>query len=262
MTSAVSLASVVIPLATVVGLFVGSFLNVVVYRAPLGLSVSTPRSFCPTCDRQLAWWENVPLLSWLFLRGRCQTCHQPISVRYPLVEASTAALFGLVAWKWMGTLPTTGYCALSATALSVALIEFGGQRSPLAVGAIGTAIGALLLVPGFLITHDGISLLWALVGLTVGMAAFGVLRASDPDCLDPRTYGRTLLPLAGLWLGGLGGRPTVAGLATWVVISFICVAVLWMKRRGSSGQQAPQFALVPLVSGIVVALAVSLWVAW
>ena len=61
---------VVIPLAVVVGLIVGSFLNVVVYRAPLGLSVSTPRSFCPTCDRQLAWWENIPLGSWLFLRGR------------------------------------------------------------------------------------------------------------------------------------------------------------------------------------------------
>ena len=84
-------------LAGVVGLFIGSFLNVVVYRAPLGLSVSTPRSFCPTCDRQLVWWENVPLISWLALRGRCHTCHEPISVRYPLVEATTAVAFAFVA---------------------------------------------------------------------------------------------------------------------------------------------------------------------
>jgi len=260
-TSGVSLDAVVIPLATVVGLFVGSFLNVVVYRAPLGLSVSTPRSFCPICDRQLAWWENVPLLSWILLRGHCHTCHEPISVRYPLVEASTAALFGLVAWAWHGTLPTAAYCVLSATALSVALIEFGGQRSPLAVGATGAAIGALLLVPAFLITRSSPSLLWALVGLTVGTASFGVLRARDPDCLDPRDHGRTLLPTAGLWLGGLGGRPTVAGLAAWALTSFLCLIVFWVHLRGSWDRRAPQFALTPLVSGIVVALTVSLWVA-
>ena len=83
--------AVALPLAGVVGLFVGSFLNVVVYRAPLGLSVAAPRSFCPTCERQLHWWENVPVVSWLALRGRCHTCHQPISVRYPLVELATAS---------------------------------------------------------------------------------------------------------------------------------------------------------------------------
>ncbi|HEY5109341.1 MAG TPA: prepilin peptidase [Acidimicrobiales bacterium] len=260
-TSGTSLESVVILVATVVGLFVGSFLNVVVHRAPLGLSVSTPRSFCPTCDRQLAWWENVPLLSWTVLRGRCHTCHEPISVRYPLVEASTAAVFGLVAWAWHGTLPTAGYCVLSATALAIALIEYGDQRSPLAVGATGTGLGAVLLVPGFLVVHRGTSLAWALLGLTVGTAVFGMLRARDPDCRDPRSHGRTLLPLAGLWLGGLGGRPTVAGLASWVLTSFVCLVVLWVDRRGTSDRRVPAVAVEPLVSGIVVALTVSLWVA-
>jgi len=260
-TSGISLNAIVIPLATVGGLLVGSFLNVVVYRAPLGLSVSTPRSFCPTCDRQLAWWENVPLLSWTLLRGRCHTCRDPISVRYPLVEASTAAIFGLVAWTWHGSLPTAGYCVLSATALSIALIEFGGQRSPLAVGATGTAMGTLLLVPGFLITHSAQSLLWALLGLTAGTATFGLLRVLDPDGRDPRTHGRSLLLVAGVWLGGLGGRPTVAGLASWALASFTCLVVLWMSLRRSAERRAPHFALTPLVSGIVVALAVSLWVA-
>src|SRR5208282_1433104 len=73
-------------LAGVAGLLVGSFLNVVVYRAPLGLSVSSPRSFCPNCRHQLSWWENIPVASWVFLRARCRACHQPISARYPLVE--------------------------------------------------------------------------------------------------------------------------------------------------------------------------------
>src|SRR5664280_3022890 len=77
--------AVTIPVAVIVGLFVGSFLNVVVYRIPLGLSVAKPRSFCPTCDRQLKWWENVPVVSWVALRGHCHTCHEPISARYPFV---------------------------------------------------------------------------------------------------------------------------------------------------------------------------------
>lgn len=260
-TSGFSLNAVVIPLATVAGLLVGSFLNVVVYRAPLGLSVSTPRSFCPTCDRQLAWWENVPLLSWILLRGRCHTCRKPISVRYPLVEASNAAIFGLIAWAWHGTLPTAGYCVLSATALSITLIEFGGQRSPLAVGATGAAMGTVLLVPGFLFTHSSPSLLWAMVGLIIGTVAFALLRALDPDGRDPRTHGRSLLPIAGAWLGGLGGRPTIAGMASWALASFTCLVVLWMHLRRSAKRPVPHFALAPLVSGIVVTLTVSLWVA-
>ena len=67
--------------------------------------------------------------------------------------------------------------------------------------------------------------------------------------------------MAGLWLGGLGGRSTVAGLATWALTSFICLIILWVHVRGSSDRHAPKFALAPLVSGIVVALTVSLWVA-
>jgi leader peptidase (prepilin peptidase)/N-methyltransferase len=263
-----SLEAVVIPLTAVVGLFVGSFLNVVVYRAPLGLSVSRPRSFCPTCDRQLAWWENVPLLSWLLLRGRCHSCHQRISVRYPLVEAGTAVVFAFVAWAWHGTLPTAGYCVLAATATAVALVEYGGQRSPLAVGAIGTLLGALLLIPGLLVAHRPGALAWMLVGLALGSAIVLTLRTFDPDCLDVRAHGRTALALAGAWLGGLAGRPTVAGLTAWVMASSGCLLVVWAVRQGhghaGEGRPAPRIPTVvaaPLVTGIAVALAVSLGVA-
>jgi len=266
MTSAASLESVVIPVAAVVGLFVGSFLNVVVYRTPLGLSVSTPRSFCPTCDRQLAWWENVPLLSWLLLRGRCHTCHEPISVRYPLVEATTALAFALVAWAWHGTLPTAAYCVLTATALSIALIEYGGERAPLSVGAVGTGLGVLLLVPGLLVVHRGSALGWAVAGLAVGGTVFGTMRARDPECRHPLHHGRTALPLTGLWMGGLGWRPTVTGLAAWVLASFAClVAVRIERRRGERPDPGgrPPGRLWPvvttaLVTGILVALAASL----
>ena len=266
--SRVSLEAVTIPLATIVGLFVGSFLNVVVYRAPLGLSVSRPRSFCPKCDRQLHWWENVPLLSWIVLRGRCHACHERISVRYPLVEATTAVVFALVAWAWHGTLPTAGYSVLATTAFAIALIEYGGQRSPLSVGAVGTVLGALLLVPGLLVIHRVEALVWSLAGLGLGSVVLGSLRMRDPDCRDPRAHGRTALPLAGAWLGGLGARPTVAGLTTLVLVSFGCLVLVRAARLGDgptaagrSTRQITAVATTPLVTSIIVALAVSLGVA-
>ena len=176
-TSGTSLEALVIPLAAVVGLVVGSFLNVVVYRTPLHLSVSTPRSFCPTCDRQLEWWENVPLLSWLFLRGRCHTCHErDFRSGNPLVEADDVlGTFGLIAWAWHGTLPTAAYCVHGGhRASSIALIEYGGRRrSPLSVASVGTGLGAVLLVPGLLVVHRGSHLIGAFVGLAIGGVIFG-----------------------------------------------------------------------------------------
>jgi len=265
----------VVALAAVVGLFVGSFLNVVVFRTPLGLSVSTPRSFCPTCDRQLAWWENVPLVSWLALRGRCHTCHERISVRYPLVEVSTSVAFGLTAWAWHGTAPSAGYCALGATAVAVGLIEFGGQRAPLSVGAFGVVVGQLLVVAAALWLGRWGVLWWSLFGSAVGSAVYAFLRAHDPDCRDPRWYGRSLLPAAGCWLGGLGGlgghgaRPVVAGMAAWILAEFACMVVLSVRlgRRRAADGTVPTggmvltVASVPLVTGIAVALVVSLAVA-
>ena len=72
------------------GLAVGSFLNVVIYRLPHGVSVAWPASHCPACDRPLVWYENIPIVSWLMLRGHCRTCRARISVQYPIVEAITS----------------------------------------------------------------------------------------------------------------------------------------------------------------------------
>ena len=84
-------------LAAPFGLMIGSFLNVVAYRLPRGESLVAPASHCPGCDTPLRPWDNIPLLSWVFLRGRCRSCGQRISPRYPLVELLTGALFAVVA---------------------------------------------------------------------------------------------------------------------------------------------------------------------
>jgi leader peptidase (prepilin peptidase)/N-methyltransferase len=85
--------------AVLIGACIGSFLNVVIYRVPLGLSVNHPkRSFCPICKNQLTLWQNLPVVSWLFLRGKCAHCSAPIPFRYIAVEILTAILFGFVWW--------------------------------------------------------------------------------------------------------------------------------------------------------------------
>ena len=95
--------------AGLLGLAFGSFLNVCLSRWPVGESVVSPRSHCRNCEHTLAWWENIPLVSWVFLRGRCRNCHTAISWRYPLVELSVGALWALVVWRSFLALPLTDW---------------------------------------------------------------------------------------------------------------------------------------------------------
>jgi len=259
--------AVAIPLAAIVGLLVGSFLNVVIYRTPLGLSVATPRSFCPTCDRTLAWWENIPVGSWVVLGGRCRTCRHPISIRYPLVELATGIAFALVTWAWDGTIISAGYCALAATIIAVGLIEYDGQRAPLSVAAIGTALGQIIIVAGGSWLH-----LWRLVGgslagVALATVVFGLLRRCDPDCLDPRGHGRSALLVAGCWAGGLGLVPAAVGATVWTLAYFLCMvgaSTITRHRTGSGDRSRPSMSAThpllgtPLVTSLTLAMLASL----
>ena len=84
--------------AAVFGAVIGSFLNVVIHRLPLGQSVVSPPSRCPACGTRLKWYDNVPILGWILIGGKCRQCRAPVSIQYPLVELTTAVLFVLVAW--------------------------------------------------------------------------------------------------------------------------------------------------------------------
>ena len=122
-------------LVAVTGLLVGSFLNVVIYRVPRGLSVVEPRSFCPHCNTPVRSVDNIPVFSWVLLRGRCRRCRGPISVRYPLVELTTGIVFAAVGWGLGPHWAVAGSCVLAATLIALVAIERDGLAPPMSVAA-------------------------------------------------------------------------------------------------------------------------------
>ena len=149
----IALPLLLITLLALLGLAVGSFLNVVITRIPEGESVIQPRTKCPTCETQLGYRDSIPVLSWLRLRGRCRSCSSPISVRYPMVEVVTAITWaGLAAYSM--TFDTLGLLPLmlsaSAILISLFVIDLDHKRLPdpltflmYPVAVIGLAIDGL-----------------------------------------------------------------------------------------------------------------------
>lgn len=123
------------------GLLFGSFLNACIYRLPLGLSVVTPRSACPNCKQAIAFYDNVPVLSWLILRGRCRHCKTPISPRYLLIELLTGVLFLACYWYFGLTLATLKYCTLSFLLLGLIFTDAETKLLPDKMTLPGLALG-------------------------------------------------------------------------------------------------------------------------
>lgn len=157
-------------IAGVLGLLVGSFLNVVIHRLPKMLerqwagecaeytgqalepqepfNLVVPRSRCPRCGHVIRWYENIPVVSWLVLRGRCSECKSPISLRYPLVELITAGFFALCGWRWGLTLQAAAWAAFAALLICLFLIDMDTQILPddlnytlLWLGLLASALG-------------------------------------------------------------------------------------------------------------------------
>lgn len=131
------------------GLAFGSFLNVCIYRLPLGLSVVTPRSACPNCKHPIAFYDNLPVLSWLILRGRCRQCQARISPRYLLIELLTGVLFLGCYWYFGLTLSTLKYCAFAFLLLGLIFTDAETKLLPDKLTLPGLALGVMfsLLVP-------------------------------------------------------------------------------------------------------------------
>lgn len=162
------------------GLAIGSFLNVVAHRVPAGESIVHPSSACPKCGHEIRNRHNVPVLGWLVLRGRCFDCGEPISGRYPLVEAGTGILFALVAVRLMsdglglddqGLRLLPAYLAFAGIGIALALIDLDVQRLPDVIVLPSYPVLAALLLIGW----DGDALLRALIGAAILFVFFFVV---------------------------------------------------------------------------------------
>lgn len=164
-------------LAGVLGLAIGSFLNVVAHRVPRGESVVSPPSACPRCKTPIRTRHNVPVLGWLLLRGRCYDCHLPISVRYPVVEAVTGLLFALAGLRFADRPVLLGaYLAFAALAVALAVIDLDVRRLPNALVLPAYPALAVLLALG----SDGASLLRAALGAAILVAFFLAIALAVP----------------------------------------------------------------------------------
>jgi leader peptidase (prepilin peptidase)/N-methyltransferase len=131
-------------LAFLVGLLIGSFLNVCIFRLPRDLSVVRPRSFCPACEKTIAWYDNIPVLSYILLRGRCRHCQEHISFRYPIVELATGVAFAVCVAALGLTLPAVKYSLLSAILIMLIFSDLETQILPDEFTLGGTALGLVL----------------------------------------------------------------------------------------------------------------------
>ncbi|MHB1929202.1 MAG: prepilin peptidase [Acidimicrobiales bacterium] len=184
------------------GLCIGSFLNVVVYRVPRKLSVVQPGSACPECATPIAGYDNVPVLSWIALRGRCRACRAPISIRYPLVEAATGALFMLLALRFGASWTLPAELAFGAGVLALALVDGEHLLLPRRIFYPTTGLVAAGLLAASAATGSWGRLLTALACGVGGFITFFLINFFQPGWLG---FGDVRLAfLLGLSLGWLG----------------------------------------------------------
>lgn len=266
MSDAAAATVVAAILLAVLGLIVGSFLNVVIHRVPRGESVVRPRSACPSCQTPIAPRDNIPVLSWVLLRGRCRSCGAPIAARYVVVEIATAVVWlGVAAWAasagHLALLPLLLVLASAGVALFV--IDLEHYRLPNAI-----------VLPLYPVT-------------VVGLAVDGLATGQWPVVPALIGAGAWLVVIGGLWLVS-GGRgmgfgdvklaPVLGATLGWVAVSAAVVAlfaafalgavvgiVLLVTRRAGRRSALPfgpfllLGALIGLVAGPTVAAAYATW---
>jgi leader peptidase (prepilin peptidase)/N-methyltransferase len=235
----------------VVGLLVGSFLNVVIWRVPRGESIVSPPSHCPGCDRPVRPRDNVPVLSWLLLRGRCRDCGEGISVRYPLVEAGTAAIFAVLTLR-IGLDPALpAFLYLGAVGVALAMIDLDVKRLPNVI-VLPSYIVALVLLTGAALVQGELSpLLGAVLGMAALFALYFLLALVYPAGMGLGDV--KLAGVLGLYLGWLGWAEVVTGAFLGFFFGGLVGMALMVGRRAGRKSQIPfgPFMLVGALAAIL-----------
>ena len=233
------------------GLAVGSFLNVVAYRVPLGRSVSFPPSACPSCGAAIRARDNVPVLSWLLLRARCRSCSGRISARYPLVEAATSAFFVLVVLRFgpavvdgRGAVAALGaglalaaYLYLASISCALALIDVDVHRLPDRIVLPAYGVDAVLLTGSAVLSGEPLRLLGGVVGALSLGALYLVLALVKPGAMGMGDV--KLAGVLGIFLGWLGWPQLAVGAFGGFLLGAVFGTLLMLARRASRASAIP-----------------------
>lgn len=229
------------------GTLIGSFLNVVIYRVPLGKSIVAPPSACGSCGHEVRGYDNIPLISWLMLRGKCRDCAAPISARYPLVELAGAVAFGLVAWRFLPTvfaaqgglevaaavLQLVAYLYLVAISIALALIDLDTHRLPNVIVLPAYLVGLALLGAAVLLTGSWAALVTAAIGAVATGGLYLILALVRPGAMGMGDV--KLAGVVGLFLGWLGVPELVLGtVAAFILGGIVGVGMLLAGRGGKA----------------------------
>lgn len=219
------------------GAIVGSFLNVVISRLPEGLSVVRPRSRCPKCGGSIPWYLNIPVLSWILLRGRCATCAQPISIRYPIIELLTAVLFLAVARRFGQSEATVLGLILSGSLIAITFIDLDVWEIPDEISLPGILLGAALRPWAFDVPwYDG------LLGVLVGGGALWAVRAGFYLLKKKEGLGFgdvKLIAMIGAFLGAKAVLPVLMIASVTGIAGGLVMLALGFKDDEREGAEPP-----------------------
>ena len=238
-------------IAGVFGSLIGSFLNVVIFRLPAGRSIVAPPSACGSCGGQIRPWDNVPVVSWLLLRGRCRDCAAGISVRYPLVELGTAVFFWIVAWwalsgavSTSSTTETVGlvvtlvaFLYLASVSVALAMIDLDTHTLPNRIVLPAYPVAAMLLTAGALLAGSPDRLLTAWVGAASLFGVYLILALARPGGMGLGDV--KLAGLLGMYLGWLGWAPLAVGAFSAFLLGGLFSLVLVITRRANRKSGIP-----------------------
>jgi leader peptidase (prepilin peptidase)/N-methyltransferase len=223
--------------AGVIGLAIGSFVGVVADRLPRHESIVAPPSHCVACSAPIANRDNIPVVSYLLLRGRCRHCSARIPPRDALLELVTGVLFVSLAWRLPSVWALPAYCVLAAFLVAMSAIDLEHMRIPTPLVYATAAVGAPLLVLASAGSHRWPALLSALVAGAVAFAAFFTLFFAVPKGIgfgDVRLAG-----LCGAFLGWIGYREAIVGFVLSFILAGVPAAVLLAMHKVQRRTQIP-----------------------
>lgn len=223
------------------GACVASFLNVVIWRAPRGESVVFPPSHCPKCSSRIRWWQNIPILSWLALRGKCANCKMPISPRYILIELLGALLFVAAFWKWQGSIETIFMWIWIALMIAGSFIDFDHKLLPDFTTVGGMVLG---LIYGAILSYfekSYIPLMCSGIGLALGFGMLWLIRF-----LGTLAFKREAMGLGDVFLmGAVGALFGPISVLAVLILSSVFGSVVGLTMVALSKARLGKFVEIP-----------------